>query len=86
MITCVIFLYTVFLLAPRQSEQVDLILDEVRLSTTTSVGRLFEWITQHPGPEAAATAAYGVLAVSMLYRIDSGGEWCDYLWLFVDLL
>ncbi|CAM9287716.1 unnamed protein product, partial [Sphacelaria rigidula] len=44
------------------SEQVDLILDEVRLSTTTSVGRLFEWITQNPGPEAAATAAYGVLA------------------------
>lgn len=46
-------------------DQVDEILDEVRLSTTTSVGRLFEWIVKNPDPNRVATAAMGVLVVSL---------------------
>lgn len=55
----------------RQSEQVEEILDEVRLTTTTSVGRLFEWIVKNPGPTPVATAAMVVLLVSPIVRQEN---------------
>lgn len=34
----------------------------------SSAGKLYEWISKHPGPEAAATAALAVVVVSQIVQ------------------
>lgn len=56
----------------KQGEQVEAVLQEINVKEKpSSVGKLYEWITQHPGPEPAATAALAVKVVSRNERRES---------------
>ena len=48
-----------------QIEQVEKVLQEINVKDKpSSAGKLYEWISEHPGPEPAATAALAVRLVS----------------------